>query len=484
MSRLRGPVCVRCGLRRGSVMLPTGSICTVCRHRLAYHPGICPECLQRRPIAYPSTSSYGVLVCAACAGEDSAFACAECGSEAHPYGARRCARCILRERLTALLTDPSTGTIRVELEPLFRTLVEAERPQTPIWWLMKRSGIGPRLLGKMARGEVPISHDTFRRLPYDKPHKYLRDLLAAVDVIEPYEPLIEGMEPWLAARLAPLPPDQADIIRRYARWKVIRHLIRVAEQGRLTAPTQNAARSRITAAIAMLDHFSRHGATAATATQPLLESYIAARRSFPAHEYAFVGWLRSSGINRGIRIAAPPERVPSVTVDHEERWRQAGRLLNDDTIRPYVRVAGLFMVLFAQPLTRVLRMRTAQVALESDGKVFTTFAEVPIEMPPGVDSLIRGILANGSTGSYTKTGTEWLFPGRNPGRAITGAALRLQLADLGISPIGSRQAAFFQLAGEVPAPVLAELIGVTPQNAAKWAALAARDWTGYIAQRD
>lgn len=464
-------------------MLPTGPICQACRRNIAYHPGICPECSQRRPVAYPSMVSYGVLVCAACAEEESAFACAECGSEAHPYGSRRCARCILRERLTELLTDPATGAIRAELEPVFRLLAGAERPQTPLWWLIKKPGTGPALLGRMARGEVPVSHDTFRVLPYDKPHKYLRDLLAATGVIEPYEPLIEGMEPWLAGKLAPLPPGHADIIRRYARWKVIRHLHRVAEQGRLTAPTQNAARSRLTAAIAMLDYFTRHGATAATATQPLLESYIAPRRAFPAHEYAFVGWLRSSGINRGIRIAPPPERVPSVTVDHEERWRQAGRLLHDDAIRPYVRVAGLFMLLFAQPLVRTLGMRTSQVALEPDDRVFVTFAEVAIEMPPGVDSLVRGLLANGSTGSYTKTGTGWLFPGRNPGRPITGAALRLQLADLGISPIGSRQAAFFQLAGEVPAPVLAELIGVTPQNAAKWAALAARDWTGYISQR-
>jgi hypothetical protein len=36
---------------------------------------------------------------------------------------------------------------------------------------------------------------------------------------------------------------------------------------------------------------------------------------------------------------------------------------------------------------------------------------------------------------------------------------------------------------QLSAPVLAELIGITNDNAADWARLAARDWTGYIADR-
>jgi hypothetical protein len=105
------------------------------------------------------------IVCASCAGVESVFACRECGREDHPYGASRCARCILRERLIALLTDPHTGRVHARLQPVFEELVNSERPQTGIWWLRKKPGIGPQLLGQMARGEVDISHDTFRALP-------------------------------------------------------------------------------------------------------------------------------------------------------------------------------------------------------------------------------------------------------------------------------------------------------------------------------
>ncbi len=53
----------------------------------------------------------------------------------------------------------------------------------------------------------------------------------------------------------------------------------------------------------------------------------------------------------------------------------------------------------------------------------------------------------------------------------------------GIHPGDARKAAMFSLAGQVPAPVLADLIGVADKTAVKWAVLAARDWSGYVAQR-
>lgn len=123
------------------------------------------ECFELRPVAYPSASNYGILVCAGCASAESVFACVGCGREDNPYGRDRCARCILTERLTGLLTDPNTGRIHAELVPLYDELVTASRPQSVITWLQKPPATGVKLLGLMARGELAISHDTFRELP-------------------------------------------------------------------------------------------------------------------------------------------------------------------------------------------------------------------------------------------------------------------------------------------------------------------------------
>ena len=41
----------------------------------------------------------------------------------------------------------------------------------------------------------------------------------------------------------------------------------------------------------------------------------------------------------------------------------------------------------------------------------------------------------------------------------------------------------FALAGQVPAPVLADPVGISTGKAAAWAKLAARDWSDYVANR-
>jgi len=40
------------------------------------------------------------------------------------------------------------------------------------------------------------------------------------------------------------------------------------------------------------------------------------------------------------------------------------------------------------------------------------------------------------------------------------------------------------LADELPAAVLAALLGISIDTASRWGALVKRDWTGYIAERD
>jgi hypothetical protein len=410
------------------------------------------------------------------------LACRDCGREDHPYGASRCARCFLRERLTDVLTDPATGQVHARLRPVFEELVNSERPQTGIWWLRKKPGIGPRLLGQMARGEIEISHDTFRSLPADRAHHYLRDLLAAVGVLPAYEPRIERMLPWLDAKADLLPAEHADLIRRFAHWQVLRHMRNVARQGRLTKAITDRAREQISAAIRFLAFLDEHGATAATATQAHLERYQTRQHLTLSSEYAFITWLRTSRINTGLRVPYLPYGPPAVTVSDQERWQHVERLLHDDTLRSYTRIGGLFILLFAQPLSRIVAMRTSQVAI-TDGRVDVTFHTIPIQMPAVVDQLIAEYVQQRGQSLYASRDNGWLFPGGKPGGHLNTENIRAQLVALGIKPHEARKAALFQLAAEMPAPVLAELLGITDTNAANWAQLAARDWTGYVAAR-
>jgi hypothetical protein len=476
-----GRGCFDCAGTNRLTRLPRGQrICLGCRRRRHYHPQACPGCAVIRPLAWLCGER---VVCASCAGVESIFACRECGREDHPYGFSRCARCFLRERLSDLLTDPATGRIHRRLRPVFDELVNSERPQTGLWWLRKKPGLGPQLLRQMACGAIEISHDTFAALPSDRSHDYVRSLLIAVGVLSPVEIRIERMLPWIEDVVAELPTEHATLIRRFAHWHVLRQMRKAAREGRLTKSMADACRRRIRVAIDVVAFLAAHDASAVTATQELLERYQEHVGTTLTHEYAFVVWLRNSGTNTKLAIPDVKRPPPAVTVSDAQRWAAVERLLHDETLRRYTRIGGLLTVLFAQPLSRIVAMRTSQITVTDDRTVHVTFNTIPIQMPPVLDDLIREHLEHRGKSLYASRQTGWLFPGGNPGHHLATENIRSQLVAIGIKPNENRKAALFQLARDMPAPVLAELIGITHHNAADWAKLAARDWTDYIAER-
>ena len=336
----------------------------------------------------------------------------------------------------------------------------------------------------MASGDMPISHEAFGALAADRSHNYLRELLAASGVLPAYDAPIEHMARWLDDKLTPLGAEDAALIGRYARWHLIRRLRGLAARGELTKAAAYGARSQVNGAIRLCQWATEPGIPLASLTQGQLEGYLAEQPGARNSQQGFVAWLRRTRTNTAVTIPWRETSLPEVIVAADDRWAQVELLLHDDTIPLYARLGGLFTLLFAQPLETVVAMRADQVALEDDGRVFVTFDTLPIEMPPGLDDLIRRHLTRPGTPSIVSNDHGWLFPGRNPGRHLVREVFRGKLVASGIWPGNSRHAATLALAGEVPAPILAELIGIADKTATKWAALAARDWSKYVTQRD
>lgn len=77
----------------------------------------------------------------------------------------------------------------------------------------------------------------------------------------------------------------------------------------------------------------------------------------------------------------------------------------------------------------------------------------------------------------------WLFPGKVVGQHLDSERLRRRLKKLGIPGRASRASALLSLAQEVPAPVLAEMLDLSDENAAGWAKAAGSDYARYAASR-
>ena len=88
----------------------------------------------------------------------------------------------------------------------------------------------------------------------------------------------------------------------------------------------------------------------------------------------------------------------------------------------------------------------------------------------------RGHAALGDQGT-----SRWLFPGGRPGQPISAYQLAERLRQLGLRPAQSRTTALFGLATELPAAVLARLLGIHIKVAVAWQRASAGDWTTYAA---
>jgi hypothetical protein len=438
----------------------------------------CPGCANIRVLAFYDEQHRPA--CARCTGNPPVYACRACGREDSHWGIR-CAPCVLAERATALLSQPGGG-IHPQLQPVYDALLAGPRPQTTLYWFDRSTG--PDLLRSMARGEVEISHATFAARPTNKTNNYLRDLLAALGVLPPFHAELERVTPWLADILTALPAEHADVLARFARWQVLRRL-RVQEQhGTLTHGAINAARGTIVATRRFMDWQTRRGHNIATTTQDDLDRYSQAHRGPAQALTPFLSWARDTAtVTAGLNIPARATSQPAVTLSDEQRWAQVALLIHDDTIRLYTRVAGLLLLLFAQPLSRTCRMRTSQVHEQPNGRLTISFDSFPVELPEPLDGLVRQQLTRRGQASYASRPDPWLFPGGIPGKHLATENIRSQLVARGIQPLASRNAAMFQLAAEIPTPILADLLGLTPNTATRWAALAARDWSQYTAQR-
>jgi len=470
--------CAHCGeLKRCSRLILEQPVCDRCVLRFARAAKPCPGCAKPKVLAFYDGQRRPA--CAGCTGNPAVYACRACGREDSRWG-RRCAPCVLAERATTLLSTPDGG-VHPQLQPLYDALLAGPRPQTTLYWFDRSSG--PDILHAMAQGELEISHAAFLGLPTNKTNTYLRDLLAAVGVLPPFHAELERVSPWLEDLVATLPKEHGDIIARYARWHLLRRLHLQHQRGTLTHGAISAARASIVGTARLLAWLAQRGVSIGTATQADIDQYAADHYGRAQSVISFLAWAHRTRLTSDLKVAVKQQNAPQVTLSDRDRWAHVERLLHDDTIRLNVRVAGLFVLLFAQPLSRTCRMRADQITSHADGTVTATFGTFSIELPQPLDRLVLQHLATRGQASYASQPDLWLFPGGHPGRHLATENIRSPLVQRGIQPGTARNAAMYQLASEIPTPILAEMLALHPNTAARWAALAARDWSRYIAQR-
>ena len=133
-------------------------------------------------------------------------------------------------------------------------------------------------------------------------------------------------------------------------------------------------------------------------------------------------------------------------------------------------------------MTRICALRTAAVEIGGDdgeSKLRLGGGETPLSEPLGAIALALRYA------QLERTGAErWLPPGRHAGKHITADSLAGRLKRHGIDRTREgRHAALLALAARLPAPILAERVGIHQGRAAPWVRLAGASYGGYVGFR-
>lgn len=143
------------------------------------------------------------------------------------------------------------------------------------------------------------------------------------------------------------------------------------------------------------------------------------------------------------------------------------------------------MLLFGLHTSRILQLTTNNVS-STGQKTTLTIGAHHIELPPKVAEVIAQQRHHATTAYQASPprATPWLFPGALATQPIHPAHMCTLLARHGIDAGEGRHAALVDLAADLPAPVLASLIGVNITTALNWSQRAQRDWSTYLAARN
>jgi hypothetical protein len=471
--------CARCGRTAAKTAnFSDGPICRTCLGKAIRTYGTCPRCQTERLL--PGRDTTGAPICRDCAGITRNFSCTKCQIEGRLV-AGLCDRCRLGDRLTELLDD-GTGRIHPPLVPLFEWLRTMARPASRLAWI--NSPQPHDLLVDLATGRIAVTHEAFTQLPNTPTVTYVSDLLTECGVLPPVDRQLGIYQRWLTPHLAEISePDHAQLLRYFVSWHQLRTLRNKTRKGPLSSSATARARDELKAAQAFLAWLADHDIHLRRCRQIDLDTWCVDNINLGHQpERAFLLWAMTT--KRMPELSIPPRSVPkgSTAPMSQRDWTTSlQHVLTDQVIPLRSRVAGSILLLYAQPVTRILRLTIDDVICDGD-QTALRLGQPRTPVPEPLAGLLRTYLRyRPSLAPANNSESCWLFPGRRPGQPLHASTLRQLIQQAGIPVSRGRVMAIRQLVSQMPPQVVAKALGYHQVSATRIAAQAGATWSGYAA---
>ena len=462
---------VPCGLC-GRESLPGRGVCSRCNRGVDRPRGACVDC-ARLDLLLDSQRR-----CRTCRSRADRR-CDDCGSlAAHLVGVDEvwaCDRCALRRHVDQVIPAEPAGALAA-----LRPALLAAEPLTTMRWLTRSRD----LLVDLDQRRIQLDHQMLDELPRRPAAVYLRSLLVAAEILTPdSDGPLRRFESYLDDILDTVDEPDRRLLNRWVRWEMMARLRRRHDQGRPITASTGSARRQVRTTGKFLTMLHARGRTIATTTQHDIDDWFAEPGDVQWVVRAFLSWSkRVRELPKELLIPSRVARPSTEPIDGEERWRTAEHLLTDDTIDPADRVAAALVVIYGQPLSRIVTLTTAHVEV-AEHNVYLQLGHHPLDLPEPLATLIQQLPTQRRDGAAAHLPNNWLFAGSHAGAPLAANSLAIRLQKIGIDPRRMRVAAADQLARELAPVVLAEVLGISHTTATRAVSRAGGDWATYAAER-
>jgi len=389
---------------------------------------------------------------------------------------RLCWTCALRQRVDALLSETDEGPAAV----LRHALLATANHRTTARWLAREPVTG--VLGQVGGAGPTPTHESLDALGPSRSIEHLRDLLVAAGALGGEGRTIARFEARAATSLAALDSADRRVVRAWVTWRLLPRLRRLDEAGKDLTNSMGNARASLDEVIRFTGHLRAQSRGLHDCTQADVEGWLIRPGAARCKVIPFLAWSGKKRHLPPIALPRPSGRAPAAFADPEHRWAIARRLVTDDSIAVADRVAGALVVLYGQPVTRIVGLRLTDVRYEQ-GRAIVTLAGYDLRLPEPFATLVGDLPVRRRHGVTDQVDTQWLFPGDRAGHHLRSTNLANRLRDIGVEPRQMREAALLQLSMEMLPAVLAEVVGVTPSTAARWTNASGGSWANYAGSR-
>jgi len=194
---------------------------------------------------------------------------------------------------------------------------------------------------------------------------FLRAALVTHAVLEARPEQTAKFERAARATVRELPAgEDRSQVRAFALWQVQHDLVRRERRGETGEKSAQSSLRSVRAAAELCAWAAAQGLTLSQLRQEHLDFWLQNGSSTTANVGPFLKWIARGGLMASLNADRRSARTHVEPISSEDRLSVVRRLLHDDEVDLRDRVAGLLILIYAQPLTPPRRSRRTLLSSE------------------------------------------------------------------------------------------------------------------------